>query len=620
MATGITFTTNGMATKYTLSTGARGPAGPAGADGADGSDANVTQTAIQNAITDNAAFLTDIGAVATTSLSTTGGANKVPLLDANANWTTGAFANNDSIMSDGGNIYIPDKRGIEFLRRDGTKSGALIHGWDEHGGSPGTPEMILKSPERIALIAYKGMQVGPNDPGRYPRYTQLVSGNASGNYPATEYMPSNVLFFQTNVWDGAVSQTDHIGFQAHALDTSGTNSEVRIYNNAWLTESGGVDTAGRGDATGDVIGRIHASGIWHPGAAPEFDTLTPDGATITQTCSIYKAIQAASVTLEGNRTLAISGAAPGMRGVIYITQDSVGSRTLTPTSGSALDLSTTANYVDRLTWEFDGVYYSYATQKNVQRVVVISDSDAQAFITAAGLTVNTQKIAVDNLVASLKSASLWTKFHAIYPFVGATETAHSKDLKGAYNGTFAGTVDHTSHASGTIVSTGMNGYFNTGFKPSNGAQNDIMAYVYSRTASPTTAKVFVGATGTNYYRIKTNGANVNTDGPNTGSLNTASVGGFSGDFRKHFGLIRSSSTACNMRVSTTAGAFTTGASGTPDTRNFYILADNYAGTAGSHSDFNCGFAAFSTAMTAGEWTTFTGIIDTFQTALSRANP
>lgn len=59
----------------------------------------------------------------------------------------------------------------------------------------------------------------------------------------------------------------------------------------------------------------------------------------------------------------------------------------------------------------------------------VIDTDAQTFITAAGITNTTQIAAVDRLVKSLKDANIWTKMKAIYPFVGGTATAHKYNLK-----------------------------------------------------------------------------------------------------------------------------------------------------------------------------------------------
>lgn len=91
------------------------------------------------------------------------------------------------------------------------------------------------------------------------------------------------------------------------------------------------------------------------------------------------------------------------------------------------------------------------------------DPDAQAFITAAGITNPTQQGAINTLVVALKGYSIWTKFKAIYPIVGGTASSHAVNLKtpGTYNLTFATGWTHSS--------TGMtpsNAFANTSLVPS----------------------------------------------------------------------------------------------------------------------------------------------------------
>lgn len=98
----------------------------------------------------------------------------------------------------------------------------------------------------------------------------------------------------------------------------------------------------------------------HAWVAPAFVALT-DGATITWDTGGY-ATSHASVTLGGNRTLAISNAVAGASGILIVKQDATGSRTLTLPSGSkvvggALTLSTTANAYDVLSFVYDGTNY-----------------------------------------------------------------------------------------------------------------------------------------------------------------------------------------------------------------------------------------------------------------------
>jgi hypothetical protein len=92
------------------------------------------------------------------------------------------------------------------------------------------------------------------------------------------------------------------------------------------------------------------------------------------------------------------------------------------------------------------------------------DSDATAFITAASITDATQKSAVNTLVTDLKSASIWTKMKAIYPFVGGTASQHKfnlkdpRDLDDAFRLQF---VNGWTHASTGAKPNGTDAYADT---------------------------------------------------------------------------------------------------------------------------------------------------------------
>lgn len=92
------------------------------------------------------------------------------------------------------------------------------------------------------------------------------------------------------------------------------------------------------------------------------------------------------------------------------------------------------------------------------------DADALAFITAASITDSTQKSAINQLVTSLKSANIWTKMKAIYPFVGGTASSHKfnlkdpRDLDGAYRLVFSGGWTHSSTGA---LPNGTNAYADT---------------------------------------------------------------------------------------------------------------------------------------------------------------
>lgn len=104
------------------------------------------------------------------------------------------------------------------------------------------------------------------------------------------------------------------------------------------------------------------------------------------------------------------------------------------------------------------------------------DSDAQAFITAAGITDATQISAINRLVKNYKGVGninttfdLWTGSKAIYPFVGGTATTHKfnlkdpRDLDIAFRLLFSGGWTHNNNG---ITANGINTTANTFLNPS----------------------------------------------------------------------------------------------------------------------------------------------------------
>lgn len=113
------------------------------------------------------------------------------------------------------------------------------------------------------------------------------------------------------------------------------------------------------------------------------------------------------------------------------------------------------------------------------------DPDAQAFITAAGITDPTQKTAINDLVVTLKADSLWTLFDVIYPIVGGTASTHKWNLINpvdsdvAHRATFVGGLTHSANG---ILPNGSTGYINSHYEPSTYATNlDTHISYYSRT-------------------------------------------------------------------------------------------------------------------------------------------
>ncbi len=116
----------------------------------------------------------------------------------------------------------------------------------------------------------------------------------------------------------------------------------------------------------------------------------------------------------------------------------------------------------------------------------VTDSDATAFITAAGITDSTQISALNTLVTDLKTYGLWTKMKVIYPFVGGSAASHKwnlkdpRDLDAAFRLVFNGGWVHSSNGA---LPNGTTGYANTYYNPSS-LLNPFIGY-YSRSNTNT---------------------------------------------------------------------------------------------------------------------------------------
>jgi len=136
----------------------------------------------------------------------------------------------------------------------------------------------------------------------------------------------------------------------------GDNS-AGIVTDSWAELSGDVSTSGSNAVT---IGASKVAPSMMKSSTVDAQT---DGATITWAIGSVLNAQA-SVTLGGNRTLAITNPVIGGNYWIKLTQDGTGSRTLTLGSGctwkvvnggaGAITLTTTASAIDVLAFTYDG--------------------------------------------------------------------------------------------------------------------------------------------------------------------------------------------------------------------------------------------------------------------------
>jgi hypothetical protein len=117
------------------------------------------------------------------------------------------------------------------------------------------------------------------------------------------------------------------------------------------------------------------------------------------------------------------------------------------------------------------------------------DPDAQAFLTATGITDPTIEGAINTLVVDLKAASLWTKMYAIWPMVGGTSTTtkynlvNPQDTDAAFRMTWNGGWTFSNLGARANAS---NTYGNTHFVPNtdytNNTQWSLGVYTLDTTA------------------------------------------------------------------------------------------------------------------------------------------
>jgi hypothetical protein len=269
--------------------------------------------------------------------------------------------------------------------------------------------------------------------------------------------------------------------------------------------------------------------------------------------------------------------------------------------------------------------------------VTTSDPDAQAFITAAGITNPTQQNAINNLVVGLKADNLWNKMDTIYPFVGGTSTSHKFNLKNpadtneAFRLVFNGGVTHDSNG---VTFNGTTGYADTYWAANQqiSTTDYLSISLYSRTDSRTgTIRTdmaaqnfnFNGTTGgiwlSSYYSTGSPSIIFQNDLPNSytyaywlaSATNSNSTGFYVG--------IQDATNTAVYKNGTFMGSNTNAksASRTYSSSNVYIGADNYNGGARRYSDRNFAFAHIGTSMASGDMSNLYSIVQTYQTTLGR---
>ena len=253
------------------------------------------------------------------------------------------------------------------------------------------------------------------------------------------------------------------------------------------------------------------------------------------------------------------------------------------------------------------------------------DPDALAFIYAAGITVPSERKAINDLVIGLKADSLWTKMDAIYPVVGNTAAQQKwnlkdpRDLDAAYRLQFNGDWTHSSLGM-TPSGTGVNaGYANTFANVANNTNCHIS--FYSRTSNVSGQKTSIGVRDASNNEwsltIKSSGTTTIASNPSAddvfGYVETLPL------TRGYY--IWTTTTGNTFQLYKDGSAATLGATGSEGTTApnlpFYISALNNNGTAEDFDTKQCAFASLGNELNATDAANLTTLVTSFRTTLGR---
>lgn len=258
------------------------------------------------------------------------------------------------------------------------------------------------------------------------------------------------------------------------------------------------------------------------------------------------------------------------------------------------------------------------------------DYDALSFISAAGITNQTQVLAIHNLVNSLKIANVWSKMKAIYPFVGGTASTHKwnlkdpRDLNAAFRLVFYGGSVGWTHSSNGALPDGTSGYADTFFNPRNNLTNAELIHMsyYSRTNSAYSIEVVMGCSDSSggtalLVRRSTDIGGIQHDvqtGNATYISGTGTVTNGSGFF-----LGVQTSTDIRFLRNNTSVTLTKTANRNVDRQNqsMFLGAKSQIGTADNFTNKQVAFASIGTTLTPQNETDLYNIVQQYQTLLGR---
>jgi len=460
------------------------------------------------------------------------------------------------------------------------------------GGSASSHKFNLKDPRDLDAAFRLVFN------GGWTHNSNGAKPNGTTGYADTKFVPA------TNQSANSNGLGVYLGTTNTALGADATF--IGVYNSGTLASS-------FGPYSGGLAGRLNGNGVFS-------SAITANG---------FLSFQKTSSTLSTfykNSTDVGSGNSGGNPPILTLSIGGlrVGDNTIYPSSY--------VNNEYRLTYMSDGLnsteisnfYTAVQTfQTTLGRQVgvpIVADADAQAFLNAAVITDQTQANAVTTLVTDLKSANIWSKMKAIYPFVGGTATTHKfnlkdpRDLDAAFRLQFNGGWTHSSTGA---QPNGSTGYADTKLNDTTLTTNNVHISYYSNTNTDYNGFEMGTYNSTNYglhLGIKYSGQNyMRLYDQDTGLVYSNNNG--------LFVITRTSNTSSKgYRNNSVYKSTTTSVNNTNiPNKNIYLgaLNDGVINNANFFSNKISSFASIGDGLTDAEAAAFYTAVQKYQTSLSR---
>jgi hypothetical protein len=238
------------------------------------------------------------------------------------------------------------------------------------------------------------------------------------------------------------------------------------------------------------------------------------------------------------------------------------------------------------------------------------DPDAQAFLTAAGITDTTISEATNTFVLGCKSNNVWSDIDVILPTVGGSASSHRVCLKTATNKvTWNGGITHNSTG---VLFNGINGYGEVDWNAPN---------LYNRTAIEWTKDIISGNGWSGIYNTAVFGmqlskALTNMQTVATGLNNLVAIN-INDSFGLRASVVESSGTNGGKHYGNTGLLNEATPTAAPSGLNYYIGALNLGGSPIINNNRLQQFFVFGSAFNASKIAIIKTLIQDFQNTIGR---